>query len=113
MPGGLMTQQEVRIDFRPLNVTLAPGSKAHRGYARAGDLDEGLLAPTFQPRPDLDLTDHHGRTIADLTFVNCYLGGTAAWDRSDRGNIDQALGASMSDVALQGVMAQYYDGPIS
>jgi len=108
-----MTQQEVRIDFRPLNVVLAPGSKAHRGYAVAGGLDEGLLAPTFQPRPDLDLTNHRGRTIADLTFVNCYLGGNAAWQRSDRGNIDQALDASMSDANLQGVIAQYYSGPIS
>jgi hypothetical protein len=101
------------LDFRPLNVSLAPESSALRAYAESAGISSDVLAGGFQPRPDLDLQDHHGRTITDLAFVNCYLGGGSAWDESDRTNIDRALADAMSDAGLQGVIAQYFPGPIS
>jgi len=101
---------------RPLNVSLLAGSEAHRAYYdRAGssvsDLTADQLAAGFPPRPSLNLHNFGGKTIADLIFVNYYLGGTAAWDRADIASIDAALAKSMSDSGLQSVMQQYY-GPV-
>src|SRR5690349_13807166 len=102
-----------RMDFRPLNVTLAPRSRALAAYAARAGVSADALAAGFDPRPDLDLTARGGRTVADLSFVNLYLGGAAAWDASDRTNIDAALSAAFSDEGLEQIIAQYYDGPIS
>jgi hypothetical protein len=102
-----------RMDFRPLNVTLAPRSRALAAYAARAGVSAEALAAGFDPRPDLDMTFRGGRTVADLTFVNLYLGGSAAWDASDRASIDAALSAAFSDDGLERIIAQYYDGPIS
>src|SRR3954469_14758926 len=102
-----------RMDFRPLNVTLAPRSRALAAYAARAGVSAEALAAGFDPRPDLDMTFRGGRTVADLSFVNLYLGGAAAWDASDRTNIDAALSAAFSDEGLERIIAQYYDGPIS
>jgi hypothetical protein len=102
-----------RVDFRPLNVTLGPRSKALAAYAESAGVEAETLAAGFQPRPDLDLKNHHGRTITDLAFVNCYLGGSSAWDEGDRTNIDRALEDVMTDDGLQAIIAQYYTAPIS
>jgi hypothetical protein len=100
-------------DFRPLNVTLRPVSSALEAYAESAGIEAETLAAGFQARPDLDLEDHHGRTIADLAFVNCYLGGSSAWDDGERASIDQALDDAMTDEGLQQIVAQYYSAPIS
>ena len=56
------------------------------------------------------MEDFGGPTIADLTFVNRYVGGADMWSDSDVSNIDTALSAAMSDSGLQSVIAQYYQG---
>lgn len=100
---------------RLLNVVLGPESEAHRHVRRptrqpAGTPSSHDLAPGFQPQPAWNLTDFRGPTIADLTFVNRYVGGAAAWSQQDMSEIDQALSGAMSDAALQTVIAQYYPG---
>jgi hypothetical protein len=106
------------IHDRLLNVSLLAGSKAHHAYsARAGmsvsELTADQLAAGFPPRPSLNLHDFGGKTIADLTFVNHYLGGSAAWDSADIASIDAALANAMSDSGLQSVIEQYYSAAIS
>ena len=55
-----------------------------------------------------------GKTIADLTFTNLFVGGSSSWQNSDIQNIDTALAAAMSDVDLNNVMMQYFrNRPIS
>jgi hypothetical protein len=106
------------IHDRLLNVSLLAGSKAHHAYyARAGlsvsELTADQLAAGFPPRPSLNLHDFGGKTITDLTFVNHYLGGSAAWDPADIASIDAALANAMSDSGLQSVIQQYYGAAIS
>src|SRR2546423_4670878 len=67
------------VALRPLNVALSPGSPALSAYAQRAGLSDEALAKGFAPQPGLDLTFRGGRTIADLAFVNCYLGGDTAW----------------------------------
>lgn len=103
---------------RPLNVSLLAGSEAHYAYYdRAGssvsDLTADQLAAGFPPRPSLNLHNFGGKTIADLVFVNHYLGGNTAWDPADIASIDAALAKAMSDSGLQSVMQQYYNPVIS
>ena len=105
------------IKGRLLNVSLLADSEAGRAYyGRAGsslpELTPEAIAAGFPPQPSLNMTFFGGKTIADLVFVNHYLGGSA-WDSSDVASIDAALSSAMSDSGLQSVMAQYYDGPIS
>ena len=97
---------------RLLNVVLAPGSAAHRG-APAPQPPSSSLAPGFQPQPAWNLTNSGGPTIADLTFVNRYVGGAANWQPSDMASIDGALSRAMSDAGLQSVIAQYFPGPVT
>ena len=103
---------------RVLNVVVRPGSPAHAAYHRQiglpapEELRQTELATGFTPRPDLDLTYRGGHTIPDLVFINCYLAADR-WAASDRGNIDQALAAAMSDPDLENVISQYFRGPIS
>jgi hypothetical protein len=109
---------EDHLRFRPLNVVAAPGSPAGERNRRWLDgVDAAALfeqiAPGFRPDATLDLVNFGGRTIKDLTFTNLYVGGEAAWRAEDRKHIDDALAAALADVQLNGVVAQYYDGPIS
>jgi hypothetical protein len=69
------------------------------------------IAPGFAPDATLDMTKFRGKTIQALSFANVYLG--AGWIASDMSNIDAALGGAMSDPALNNVMQQYFDNPIS
>jgi hypothetical protein len=66
------------------------------------------LAPGFSPQPDWNLKNFGGPTTAELTFVNRYLGGAAAWSSADIHHIDTALSAAMSDTRLNTVIAQYF-----
>jgi hypothetical protein len=105
------------LSFRPKNVVVRADSDAGRRYRAALDEAAGALAeaiaPGFVPDHALDLHNFGGKTIADLTFANFYLGGTAAWAASDRGNIDQALAAAMSDSGLNDIVGQYFTTPIT
>jgi hypothetical protein len=104
--------------MRRLNVVLGPDSAAHRKVAPAapepsGAAPDAHLAKGFKPQPAWNLKDFGGKTIPNLTFVNRYVGGAAAWQQSDMQNIDNALQAAMTDAKLQGVIAQYFNGPIT
>jgi Calcineurin-like phosphoesterase len=99
---------------RPLNVNVRPGSPVAtlcRSYAGLpGKAPEGkAIAPGLPPTPAQDLRFRGGKTIADLTFTNVYIGGDQAWDHNDRQSIDKALAAAMSDKNLNNVMMQYFD----
>ena len=93
-----------QLQDRLLNVSLLAGSPAHLAYqARAG----------FGVRPSLNLHFFGGKTIANLVFVNQYLGGSGAWAVADTASIDAALAKGMTDNALQSVLQQYYGPAIS
>jgi hypothetical protein len=88
---------------RLLNVSLLAGSPAHRAYqARVGSGGSGL-----------NLRFCGGKTIADLVFVNHYLGGAGAWAAADTASIDATLAKAMTDNDLQSVLRQYYEQAIS
>jgi hypothetical protein len=103
---------------RRFNVVLGPGSPAQLAAPSpvAGAVAAARspnLAPGFQPQPTWNLTDFGGPTIAELTFVNRYIGGATAWSASDQQSIDGALSAALSDPGLQSVIAQYFPGHIT
>jgi hypothetical protein len=103
---------------RALRVVVAPRSRAEQqvrsAVARSLVVPRAIrleaIAGGFQPLPQLDLHDRHGRVIPDLTFTNFYVGGSASWAASDIQAIDQALSAAMSDQNLNNVMVQYHRG---
>lgn len=108
------------VGFRPLNVSLAKGSRAERSFRKVAGLPAGLkripadLASGFSPSPKEDLIFHGGKTIQNLTYTNFYIGGAAAWAGSDRANIDRALSAAMTDPHLDNVIRQYFkNAPIT
>ena len=114
----MTTNGEAAPPRRLMNVSLLAGSPAQRAYHdRAGlslpALTPDQLAAGFQPQPALNLTDHGGKTITDLVFVNQYLGGPGAWAASDVTHIDGALSKALSDAQLQTVLQQYYGTAIS
>ncbi len=86
--------QEI-IPVKPLNVVLLP------------PVNERAIAPGVQPTPEHDLFFHGGATVANLNFMNFYVGGDA-WQQSDMQAIDAALASAMSDTNLNKVMAQYF-----
>ncbi len=92
---------------RRLSVALHPGSPAH--LATRPPTPRGL-APGFAPNPAWDLSKEGGRTISDLTFINCYVGLPGAWAEEDVTRIDAALHSAFTDADLEGVIAQYYEG---
>jgi hypothetical protein len=101
-----------------MNVVLGPGSTAHRHApngrpALVTEPPSDALAPGFEPQPSWNLTNFGGPTIAELTFVNRYAGGAAAWSQQDMAHIDGALSSAMSDAGLQTVIAQYFPRPIT
>ena len=69
----------------------------------------GALANGLPPSPQEDLRYRGGRTIRDLTWVNIYVGGQAAWQTNDWQNIDKALAAAMMDEHLNNVIRQYFN----
>jgi tetratricopeptide (TPR) repeat protein len=114
--------------FRPINVALAPEPLTGALYplpvessaseppspgvqtTPKHELPSAYLASGFVPGPAWNLTAFGGKTIADLVFVNRYVGGAALWSVDDMTNIDAALSKALSDPGLQTVIAQYYPG---
>jgi hypothetical protein len=109
-----------------MNVVVMPATNAetkcrHRAgltrptvdEAAAGAAPRGKLVPGLPRTPSHNLVFRGGRTIADLAFGNFYLGGAGAWQGNTRANIDDNLAKAMSDSRLNGVMAQYFNGPIT
>ena len=94
---------------RPIRAFLRPNSVAEKGFhTRARMPEKGVIAPGLHPTRAHDLIFHGGKTIANLAFANFYVGGAAAWRKSDIQAIDNGLSAAMSDAHLNNVMAQYY-----
>ncbi len=100
---------------RPMKVFVRPNSAAERGfYSRAVMPKPEALAPGLPPTPEHNLIFHGGKTIANLSYANFYVGGAGAWDPNDIQSVDTSLAAAMSDQNLNNVMVQYYpDGKIS
>jgi hypothetical protein len=102
-------------DYRwSMNVVVARGSLAEsiaRKWAEApmGAVAEPrALAGGIPATPDHDLIFRGGKTIPQLNFANCYVGGKAAWDSGDVANIDSAIKAIMMDRRLNNVIVQYF-----
>jgi hypothetical protein len=100
-----------------MKVYARPGSDAeklrnprlHRAAARPDE-----LAPGLQPTPEHDLKFRGGRTIAQLSYLNFFVGGAGSWTQSDVDSVNQALAGAMADPSLNNVMRQYFaNQPIS
>jgi hypothetical protein len=97
-----------------MNVVVARGSLAEsisRKWAEApmGVIAEpGAIAGGIPATPDHDLVFRGGKTIPQLSFANCYVGGKAIWNGSDVANIDTAIKAIMTDRRLNNVIIQYF-----
>src|ERR1043165_243483 len=107
------------VQICPMNVTLRQRSKAEKVFRakavmprKAGE-SARAIAPGLHATPAHDLKFHGGKTIADLTFTNFYVGGSKAWKKSDRDSIDKALAAAMADPHLNNVLAQYFTKKIA
>ncbi|HEX6490361.1 MAG TPA: hypothetical protein VF002_03175 [Gaiellaceae bacterium] len=85
-----------------MNVHVAPDSAAATSYRAQS-----------APAADLVLRYFGGRTIADLVFVNLFVGGENRWDHDDVARINWALLEAMTDPVLDRVLLEYFAGPIS
>jgi hypothetical protein len=107
---------------RPMNVFVRPGSKAElacRRYAAKQNVaakgtpptppEATVIASGFAAHKNLNLHDHGGRIIKDLTFTNFFVGGDA-WNAQDIQSINQNLAKAMSDQHLNNVLIQYFRG---
>lgn len=93
----------MRVLVRPRSV-----AEAKRHPATRRGPQPKALAPGFQPTPQHDLKFRGGRTISHLAYANFFVGGAAAWQKTDVDNINRALAAAMSDTKLNNVMCQYF-----
>jgi hypothetical protein len=124
---GTVSKDDAQTSYAvAMNVVVMPATKAeqkcrHRAGLTRPTLDEaaatstarGKLVPGLPRTPSHNLVFRGGRTIADLSFCNFYLGGAGAWQGDARANIDDKLAKAMSDGRLNGVMAQYFNNPIT
>jgi hypothetical protein len=102
---------------RPMKVFVKYGSKAEKlrnpSFMRAA-LRPEEIAGGFPPTPDHDLKFRGGHTIAQLSYINFFVGGSSSWMQSDVDSINQALAAAMTEASLNNVMRQYFSNqPIS
>jgi hypothetical protein len=97
-----------------MNVVVARGSLAEAISRKWAEepigvvAQPGALAAGIPATPEHDLVFHGGKTIPQLNFANCYVGGQGAWDSGDVANIDNAIKAIMSDRRLNNVIVQYF-----
>lgn len=117
-PLALLAANDQMIDGRSVPYMTRSAQIPRPGGARSRKLtvtasavtpQNGALANGLPPSPQEDLRYRGGRTIRDLTFVNIYVGGQAAWDTNDWKNIDKALAAAMTDEHLNNVIRQYFN----
>jgi hypothetical protein len=105
--------------LRPMNVVVAPGSKASKSYYAVSG-EPGAKKKVEQPIPKVrvpgipatpkqNLVYHGGKTISNLTYTNFYIGGANSWDQNDIKNIDWALEQALKDRYLNNVIRQYFD----
>ena len=99
---------------RPLRAAVAGGSPSadqmHESAGLPGRMPSfGERVPGVQSTPAEDLKFRGGHTIADLQFVNLYVGGDESWSKSDIQQIDSAIAAAMADRNLNNVMMQYFN----
>ncbi len=98
---------------RPLNVSFRHGSPSERIFRqRMGLPGVEAIAPGLKTTPAHDLRFHGGKTIANLHFMNFYVGADV-WPPDDVTNIDKSLAAAMADTHLNNVMEQYFPGQIT
>jgi len=101
-------------EVHPMKVQVKPGSYAERYYRGSAGLPGVILpkaiAPGVTPSPIHDLIFHGGKTVAQMQFVNLYIGGSASWKEEDIASIDKAISAAMTDKQLNNVMVQYFPG---
>jgi hypothetical protein len=90
-----------------MRVFVAKNSKAEKSVRSRMSMP-AVLAPGVPATPKHDLIFHGGNTIADLIYVNFFVGGSSAWHANDITSINNALAAAMSDTNLNNVMSQYY-----
>jgi hypothetical protein len=81
--------------------------------AAATATPRGKLVPGLHRTPSHNLVNRGGRIIANLAFGNFFIGGANAWQGDARAKIDENLAKAMTDHRLNGVMAQYFPGPIT
>jgi hypothetical protein len=95
-----------------MNVVVGRGSLAEsiaRKWAEEPvTVEPAALAAGIPATPEHDLVFHGGKTISDLSFANCYVGGKDAWDNGDVANINNAIKAIMTDRRLNNVIVQYF-----
>lgn len=109
-----MATSNESIRKRPLNVFVGRGTHAETKYRMLGGvhgLEPEVIAPGIAPTPKHDLLFHGGKTIANLTYTNFYVGADT-WHASDIANIDKALANAMTDPEMNNVMAQYFGGAV-
>jgi hypothetical protein len=103
----------VKVHPEKLRAFKATGAHGRRAKpSRAPAPTTAPLAPGFAADTSLNLKDFRGKTIGALSFANVYL-GSSQWSASDMTNIDAALSGAMSDPALNNVIQQYFDAPIT
>lgn len=86
----------------------SPAEKARHPRAGGPRLSADVLATGFPPTPQHDLRFRGGRTIAQLSYINFFVGGAPSWSQSDVDSINAALSGAMADRRLNNVMRQYF-----
>lgn len=94
----------MRVVVRPQS----PAERQHHPRARQAPPAREARIAGLPSTPEHDLKFRGGRTIARLSYVNVYVGGSAAWARSDVDGINGALDRAMADPDLNNVMRQYF-----
>jgi hypothetical protein len=94
----------MRVVVRPRSGAEA---KRHPRAALRGAQPTAIVSGLL-PAPKHDLKFRGGRTLPHLSYVNFFVAGTTAWQKSDVDNINRALADAMSDPKLNNVMRQYF-----
>jgi hypothetical protein len=95
-----------------MNVVVERGSLAEsitrKWTEEPVSVEPAALAAGIPATPEHDLVFHGGKTIPNLHFANCYVGGKDVWDGDDVANINNAIKAIMTDRRLNNVLVQYF-----
>ena len=113
--GQMIDGRPVPLMNRDARMPTGGGAKSRKLTASAYTVSESLSSPNNEAlanglpaSPQEDLRYRGGRTIRDLTWINIYVGGQAAWDPQDWRSIDKALASAMTDENLNNVIRQYF-----